>query len=588
MGVFSFNILKPKDFITPSQWAEQNVYISLGNARPGMISFADMPYQREIIDESANPSVYRITLQCAAQVGKTICALCVMGYHVDFAPRSQIVMMPTEDDSKIWSETKFIPLILDNKRLLNLISKPYEKKLGKASTGQLRSFPGGWLMFSWAGSANTARSRSAPLIICDEVDGYDYLTEGHPVDLVWQRAATFGNQRLLYELSTPTVKDSSRIETSYDEGDQRQFYVTCPKCQVEQVLEWNEDRVIWKIDKQGDLVTDSCKYVCECGKQFDDNERRALVRHPSSRWIANKEFRGHASFHLNALYSPMRSLHEMVQTYLSLERQKSLQTFFNTVLGLAWNTVGEKTDANLLYARREDYDNVPEQVKALTAGIDVQGDRIEIEVIGWGDLEESWNIDYEVIWGDPTTPPIWDELTEFLQKTYTKEEGGEIGIVSVAIDSGFNTQYVYSYVLDCLKKGFKPIVHAIKGVAGFERDYLTPGTRSRKARSRKPPVFNLGVDVLKVSITRKLNITEPGASYCHFPMDRDIDYFNQLCSEQLETVIVKGFPKRQWVKVNELNEAFDCRVYGYAAYKIAFPHGLNPRRAPNISGQIGL
>lgn len=587
MGIFSFELLKPKDFQLPSAWAEENVYISLGNARPGMISFSDMPYQREIIDASVQKDCYRISLECAAQIGKTICALCMMGYYVDFSPRSQIVMMPTEDDSKIWSETKFIPLLLDNKRLLDLISKPYEKKLGKTSTAQLRSFPGGWLMFAWAGSANTARSRSAPVIICDEVDAYEYLAEGHPVDLVSQRSVTFGRQKLLVELSTPTVEGSSRIETSFEEGDQRKFHVTCPRCKVEQTLEWGDETVKWDTEKTGELIPESARYVCACGKEFDDNERRALVRHPSSRWIAGKKkFRGHASFQLNALYSPMRSLSEIIQTYISMDKQKSLQTFFNTCLGLPWNTVGEKTDSNMLYARRENYVTVPEQVKALTAGIDVQGNRVEIEVAGWGDAEESWCIDYATIYGDPTTKKLWDALDEYLQKTWEKEDGGEIGIIGGAIDTGYNTQYVYEYVLGRLKSRKKPSLFAIKGVGGFEREPFTLTNRNKSSKGRRPPLWSIGVDIIKMVITRKLNIEKHGTSFCHFSMDRDIDYFNQLTAEQLVTKIVKGFPKRQWEKIFEFNEAFDCRIYAYSAYKIIYPHGIMSRKAPKASGKV--
>ncbi len=44
-----------------------------------------------------------------------------------------------------------------------------------------------------------------------------------------------------------------------------------------------------------------------------------------------------------------------------------------------------------------------------------------------------------------------------------------------------------------------------------------------------------------------------------------MEYFKQLTAEQLVTRIVKGYPKREWQKTRDRNEALDCRIYARAA-----------------------
>ena len=53
-------------------------------------------------------------------------------------------------------------------------------------------------------------------------------------------------------------------------------------------------------------------------------------------------------------------------------------------------------------------------------------------------------------------------------------------------------------------------------------------------------------------------------SRCHFP-EYNTEYFKQITAEQLVTKIVKGYPKREWKKIRDRNEALDCRIYARAA-----------------------
>jgi Bacteriophage tail assembly protein len=225
----------------------------------------------------------------SAQVGKTTLALCAKAYKIVQDPQSQIMMQPSQGDLGTWLETKFNPLVESNPEMERRIAKPRARE--GVNNSRMKSYPGGFLMFSWSGSAKTTRGRSAPFVVTDETDGYERGHEGHPVSLLWQRAATFGDRRKLLEISTPTIKGASWIEASFEQGDQRFFYVPCVHCGHEQKLQWKN--VIWDEGKP-----ETAKYGCEnCGSLWSDAERYTAIR--GGHWTLLKQsFQGHASFHL--------------------------------------------------------------------------------------------------------------------------------------------------------------------------------------------------------------------------------------------------------------------------------------------------
>ncbi len=175
-------MLRPPPDLLPSQWAEDNVRIPTGNARPGPYRIENAPYQREPMDMLTDPECRRITLMWGAQVGKTLTLLCMQGYSIAMRPRSQMMMQPSQGDVQTWLETKFNPLVESSPAIARRIAKPRGRE--GVNNQKMKSYPGGFLMLAWAGSSKTMRGRSAPFIGCDEVDGYPRTAEGHPVEAV--------------------------------------------------------------------------------------------------------------------------------------------------------------------------------------------------------------------------------------------------------------------------------------------------------------------------------------------------------------------------------------------------------------------
>lgn len=568
--------LRPPPDLRPSEWAERVVRIPVGNAVPGLIRFDNAPYQREPLDMTARPDCHRVTLMWGAQVGKTQLALCAQGFRIAQNPTSQMMMQPSQGDLQTWLETKFTPLVESTPELKKAIAKPRGRD--GVNNQRMKSYPGGFLMFSWAGSAKTMRGRSAPFIVCDEVDGYDRTDEGHPVSLLWQRAATFGDQRMLLEISTPTIKGISYIEAAFDEGDQRRLHVACPHCGVLQPIRWAQ--VQWDKDEDGTHLPETARYVCAahdpetgevtCGKPWTEGQRVAAIR--SGVWVASKPFRGHASFHLSELYSLFRRLSDIVQSFLEKKAANDLKAFINVSLAETWEETGERVAASALMERAERYTApVPAGAVVLTAGVDMQEDRLEVEVVGWGLGEESWSVDYKVIWGDPLQGDVWDELDDYLSQTFLHRSGAVLPISATCLDTGGRkgyTQAAYDYAKGKTGRRLFPI----KGMSGWGRPIVgSPSRKKSGQRARKVDLWTVGVDEAKLIVMRRLSLTTgPGAS--HFPASRDPEWFHGITAEQLVTKHVRGFAVREWHKTRPRNEPLDCRVYAYAALKIVNPN----------------
>jgi phage terminase large subunit GpA-like protein len=257
----------------------------------------------------------------------------------------------------------------------------------------------------------------------------------------------------------------------------------------------------------------------------------------------------------------------MVAEFLKAKKlPETLKTWVNTSLGETWEEAGETVEADSLLTRKETWGNeAPEDVVVVTAGVDVQGDRLEMEVKGWGIGEESWSLDYRQIFGDPAQEAVWKELDACLQRPVKSKTGLYLNIACTCIDSGgHHTQMVYDF---CGRHALRG-VFAIKGMSQAAKPIVGRPTRNNRFKIRLYPI---GVDTAKEVIYSRLRITEPGAGYYHFPVDRDREYFLQLTAEKQVTKFNKGIGRREWIKTRARNEALDCNVYALAALKLLSP-----------------
>lgn len=581
------NLVPPADML-PSVWAQTNVRIPVGNAIPGPINFDNAPYQRGMLDVIKEPGIRRVDYMTGAQLGKTTVQQCITGYFISHEPRSQIMAQPSQGDMQTFLETKLKPMLEANPAISEKMAKPRGRD--GVNNSRIMSYIGGWLMFSWAGSPKTARGRSAPVTQADEVDGMVATPEGDFVELLAQRSATFGDQSLNTRSSTPTIKGSSRIETGFEEGDQRRYYVPCPDCGHGQYLRWENvhwtgrestDKSSWEDDVGKEHDPLSARYACEsCGSLWDDGQRIAAIRNAERLgfgWKAAKPFKGHASFQAPEMLSTFRRLRDIVQSYLDKIALGDMQSFTNVSLGETFEETGEKADPDSLMARREVYRaQVPMRALYITAGVDMQMDRLEAEVVAWGMGEESWSLGYHVLHGDPLGDDVWDDLDDLLAGTYLHESGAVMPINAACVDTGGTSKQGASYTqraYEYLKGKTGRRLFGIKGMGGWGRPIVEKSLKKQSGKRTRPiDLFLVGVDEAKLMVMRRLALANKGPGYSHFPKDLDKSYFDGLTVEKLVTRYVKGFAVREWFKPDKArNEPLDCRAYALAALKIMQP-----------------
>ncbi len=550
--------MKPPPKLTVSEWADTfRVLSSESSAEPGKWSTSRAEYQRGMMDAVSNPDIETVVLMTCAQIGKTELINNVVGYHIHQDPAPMLVVQPTLEMAQTWSKDRLAPCLRDTPVLSNKVKDPRSRDSG--NTTLHKTFAGGHVTACGANSPASLASRPCRIILCDEVDRYPISagTEGDPVSLAKKRSSTFWNRKIIL-VSTPTDKGASRIESAYSESDQRKFFVPCGDCGETQALKWGQ--VHWT-----DKNPYSAVYTCEhCGSAWDDAARFRAIR--KGKWQATAEPKGKvAGFHINGLYSPWTPLYEAVSDFMNSKRDPMrLKTWINTFLGETWEEQGEQVDEMDLMERAENWgDELPEDVLLITAGVDVQDDRLEIEIVGWGRGEETWSLAYETMYGDPSSAELWNRLDVTLGRKFEHPTLGEMVIRSVCVDSGGHyTQQVYNYAR--LRAGRR--VFAIKGVGGEGKPIVG---RPSKNNVGKVPLYAIGVDTAKELHYARLRIDEPGPGYCHFPSKRDEEYFRQLTAEKQVIKYHKGYPTRTWVKTRTRNEALDVRVYAIAAFHIS-------------------
>jgi len=524
-------------------------------------------YQRGIMDAITDPAVTRVTMMKSARIGYTKIINNAIGYYIHQDPCPIMVVQPAVEDAEGYSKDEIAPMLRDTPVLKGLIA---ESK-AKVSTNTIlkKTFPGGQLQMVGANSPRGFRRVSIRVLLFDEVDGYPLSAgaEGDQIKLGERRTEYYWNRKIVMG-STPTIYETSRIRKSYEQSDMRRYYVPCPHCGQFQILRWGG--LHWEPG-----APETVRYACEsCGALIHHSEKHEMLE--KGEWRAEKPFKGHAGFHIWAGYSesPNATWEQLIREYEALQDDIERKTFVNTVLGEPWQEDVIELSEDALRDKRSDYGaELPDGVLMLTAGVDVQDDRLEYEVVGWGFGKRSWGIEYGVLIGSPGEPGVWNDLDRALSRRYAFADGKKLGIVRACVDTGGHfTTAVYEYCSTREPQG----VYAIKGRGGAGVPIVGRYTMVKKYRVH---LFNIGVDALKEIVYARLGkdrADEKNDGQCLFPLDvrgYDDAYFRGLISEQKILKYKNGQPTYIWVKRSRgaRNEPLDCRNYATAAMEIYRP-----------------
>ena len=579
---------RPPKRMTLSEWSDNHAFLSAeSSAQEGR--WRTLPYQRGMMNAMTDPAVEQIVVIKSARVGYTKMLNNLIGYHIHQDPCAIMVVQPTIEDAEGYSKEEIAPMLRDTPALRGLVAEAKSKDSN--NTILSKSFPGGTLSLVGANSPRGFRRVSRRVVLFDEVDGYPPSAgaEGDQIKLGIRRSEYFWNRKIVAG-STPTIKGASRVEGMFEDTDQRRYFVPCPHCGEHQHLKWSG--ITWPKGKPEEAY-----YVCEHnGCIIEHSQKYDMIE--AGEWRPTKEASkpGLVGFHIWAAYSysPNASWGQLATEFVEAKGDPlKLKTFINTVLGETFEVQGERVSDHELAQRAEDYgtDPLPEGVVLLTAGTDVQADRLVSELVGWGSGEESWSIDFIETYGNPDLDDVWRiHDASVLNRVFSRPDGVQLRVARCCVDSGgSSTAAVYEQVKARQAGG---VLLAIKGMAGEGRPIIGNPTRTNLA---KIPLFPVGTFAAKDLVMGRLKITEPGPGYCHLPKRYRPGFFEELTAEEVRTKHSKGFATREFVKIRARNEALDCRVYATAAFAslniridelVEAMNSVQPVQGRKVRGQI--
>jgi phage terminase large subunit GpA-like protein len=560
-------LMQPRRRLTVSEWADTHRILSpKASSEPGPWRTSRNELLREIMDAlSLDATCPRVVVMKPGQAGATECAVNWVGYvaeHVRIA-KPMAIIVPGDKLRDDWVVQRLRPMFESTAALKTLVD------VSKSRDGSNRldriDYPGGILFIVSAGSGSNLESRPIANVVADEIDrfGWDVDGRGDPLSLIATRQANFPRRKTLL-ISTPQVKGSSRIEQEWEASDQRLRYVACPHCDEYQTLRW--EQLQWTADAE------KWWYVCPInGCLIEERDKpRLLARGEWRPTFPGRPIRG---YHWNNLYNPIGLGYgwgELIQQWLKAQgNEEALQVFYNERLGQPFEDQRTSTRPDDLAQRAEAYAlrTLPEGALLLTAGVDTQDDRLEVQILGWGEGGRWWVVDYVALPGNPDRPDVWTALTDLLGRAVAHDGGGLLRVEATAIDmAGHNTEHVKAFV----RSTRLPRCLAIQGSRHRLDKVLGPArkidfNRAGKIIKQGMRYHQVGTELAKDSLFRALRgdaDQAPADRRAHFSQDLPPEYYQGLLSEAWNPRRQRYEPRRGQTR---RNEPLDTWVYAYAA-----------------------
>lgn len=554
--------------ITVDKWADEfRILPSESSSSPGEWKTSKTPYLREIMEcLSPQHPARQVVFIKGSQIGGTEVGINWASYVIDLAPAPMLIVQPTLQLAERFSKQR---LAKSFNQMPVIQKKLGGKSRDSGNTIFSKEFPGGMLMLGGANSAAALRSMPVKYLFCDEIDAYpaDVEGEGDPLGLAIARTETFYWAKIFLN-STPTISGASKIELAYEDSDQRVFEIPCTECGEFQPIEW--EFIKWEKDADGQPLAETAALCCRhCGCLIPESKKKQFLGR--GKWRPTNPGNKTPGFRLSSLYAPLgwyswaRAVKEFAKAQGNPDR---LKTFVNTKLGQAWEEQGEKLEFTELEKRAERYPaQVPDGVLVITAAVDVQPDRLELEILGWGKNRESWLLEYRKIPGSYENQETWKMLDGALAKVWTNRHGQRFVVQGCFVDSGDgnSTLAVYRYT----KKREGRRVFSSKGRGGVGLPVISRVSKSNKIGAS---LYTIGVDGAKSTVYGLLKNTAPGPGYCHFPTGLPSEYYLGLTAEKLVKTKINGRIEHRWKKIRERNEPLDLRVLNLAMLELLNPN----------------
>lgn len=574
-----------KETVSVADYAEERRVMPKGTPFPGPVQNERTPYLVEFMDDMSEASdIETSVFMKSIQIGATWAVENFMACIIDKTPGPILYATANLALGKEWSEKRFDPMMeqcgLTNK-IFAQTEKSHSKKTGDTSLS--KEFPGGQLKVVGYNSAGSLRSTSFRFFLGDEIDEAknNLKKQGSTLEIAEGRTVAYESNRKIILFSSPTEQDTSQIYKAYMKGDQRKYFVPCPYCDHKQILDFHLG-MVYERDKDDRLVLDSVGYKCQnedCGKVFKNYHKSEILHKGEWRPTAKAIHERYRSRHINALYAPpgMIKWENVVQKYIeSVDSHDAAleQSFENLYLGLPYQERGEAPETSHVISHRRNYmaKTVPDDVVYLTLGGDVQGDRIELEVLGHSRQYKTFSIDYQVIKGstEVATEGAFAKFTEMFMNgefVYSNHKG-KFAPQMALLDSGYRGDIVTSFCETC--PGIYPSVGQAKFASAHKRFEINdlPGSKMLHIR--------LATNLYKDRVYSSLRVDHPKGTdlpplYPSFPANYPDSYFKMLNAEYKRKRTVGGKTFYEYFcPSGRRNEALDCRVYNLCAAEVIY------------------
>ena len=528
------------------EWANTFRYLSSeGSAEVGKFNIERTPYLREPLEKFTQDGTNGVVLMLASQLGKSETLNNIVGWAIHINPCPIMLVQPTETLAEEYSKERIAPMLRDTPVLAEIMGET------KSDNIKYKSFSGGFLSFRGTGAANKLASKPICIALCDEIDRFQTTREGDPLTLVRRRLETFKSEARLFLSGTPTIKGSSPIEDEYLNSTQGEWYVPCPECGEYTTFSWEQMR----FSEDG---TGEPRMLCPICESENTEDYWKANGQKEGHWVHKNQSKGMWGYKLSALASPWTSWKKIVLEYLERKNDlEKLKAFHNTILAETWDEEVKQTIGyEGLFNRREEYDELPEEVAVIVLSVDTQDTWLDLEFVGYGRKMESWGLGTYRVIGNVSETSTWEQLDTYINKLFVNSKTGRALEVEITVidTGGHYTDEAYDFISPRQQYG----VYGIKGIGG-ER----PGFNGRRLTScGRIELISLGVNTLKSTVHGRLLIDKPGEGYCHFnsnpKYNYDIEYFKSLTAE-IKKITKKG--KVAWEKIRPRNEKFDLRVY---------------------------
>jgi phage terminase large subunit GpA-like protein len=616
------------------EWLPANIRLPAeDSASPGYYRIETVPYFWGVMHALDNDACWLLVMQKAAQIGWTVLLAAWICKTAKVDPSRILALFPKDEKARNFVDEKFVPMIGASPSMSKVIDVTTSRKAGNRTT--VKKYPGGELKCIGSNSVSNVKSTTARRGIVEEPDdtNRDIGDQGDAIRLFRERLKRMPKKKLVVG-GTPSVADLSQVEHYTRLGTMRVLPVFCHDCGESHVLDW--DHVSWDSKDGGTThpvfglhLPDTAIYSCpHCGSLWSDYRRqRNILETCQTARDAGDEFAGWVKQQIGENYSaeqcepietftelselyvcmPGTSLADVVRDYLEAEHEAEAGdesariVFQNSKLGRPYQYAANQVlDNEKLRKSAEDYPELtcPEGGLMVTVGVDVQHDRLAIIIRAYGRNEESWQLYWGEIDGDPADKKdaCWDALDKLIFQPFEHMRFGSIIAAAVSIDSsdGSTSNAVYSWVRTRTRKYRGTLVMAIKGDSndqGTKEIFSLPRQVDRNNAKRPTKADRFGVRVYMVGthkakdlIAKRLTGT---SAFMHSCMHVRQDYWEQVTAE------VKAPSKRHrgkllWqLRSGKRNEAGDCEVYALHAAHAKGMHKLTDGKWSEIEARLG-